>query len=106
VPGVAGDLLRGDRQQLVLVGHLRRAGGLGDGCAPGGHGEHARGQPVQAPVMGVPVQQQVRRLVPAEPAVQVVGVAQVLVVQGRPAHDVVVHGGTLMVNPGHAVLGV
>jgi hypothetical protein len=61
-------------EDLGAVGAGDLAGG--DGCAPGGHGEHARGQPVQAPVMGVPVQQQVRRLVPAEPAVQVVGVAQ------------------------------
>jgi hypothetical protein len=46
---------------------------------------------VQPPVMSVPVQEQVHQPALPEPLVKVVGVAQVLLIDDRAAHRVVVH---------------
>ncbi len=87
VPGEPGPV---DADQLVLVRHLGRPGGRGGRRAARGHhrqpGDRQRAGPA---VVGVTVQEQVQ--VGPEDPVQVVGVAQVLVVRGRAADRVVVH---------------
>ncbi len=93
LPGVPGHPVGAHGEQLVLVGHFLRPGLLDDRGAAGGKHQQARGEPVQPPVVGVPVQQQVDQAGLPEQLVEVVGVGQVLVVGDRLAHRVVVHGG-------------
>ncbi len=88
--GIPGEPAPVDAEQLVLVGHLSRAGLRADRRAAGGD-DRQRGlrQPAGLAVVGVAVQQQVQ--VRAEDAVQVVGVTQVLVIRGGAPDRVVMH---------------
>ncbi len=88
--GIPGEAVPVDAEQLVLVGHRSRAGMRADRRAAGGDDRQPGGQPVRPPVVGVAVQQQVQPR--AEDAVQVVGVAQVLVIGGGAPDRVVMHG--------------
>ncbi len=88
--GIAGEPVPVDPDQLILVRHLRRACLRVDRRTARGRDRQPGGQPAGPAVVGMAVQQQVQ--VRAEDAVQVVGVAQVLVVGGGAPDRVVVHG--------------
>ncbi len=88
--GIAGEPVPVDPDQLVLVRHLRQADLRVDRGAARGCDRQPGGQPADPAVVGVAVQQQVQ--VRSEDTVEIVGVAQVLVIGGGAADRVVVHG--------------
>ncbi len=88
--GVAGEPVSVDAEQLVLVGHRSRTGGCVDRGAARGCDRQPGRQPAGPAVVGMAVQQQVQ--VRAEDTVQIVDVAQVLVIGGGAPDGVVVHG--------------
>ncbi len=88
--GIAGEPVPVDPDQLILVRHLRQAGLRIDRRTARGRDRQPGGQPTDPAVVGVAVQQQVQ--VRAEDTVQIVDVAQVLVIRGGAPDRVVVDG--------------